>query len=115
MNNFQLSKNFNLREFQCRCCSQAKVSSRLVERLQQLRDRVGVPVMVTSGYRCPTHNRNVGGAPNSFHPQGLAADVRTGRHTPRELARLGEQLGFNGIGIYSNFVHLDLRSTPARW
>ena len=48
----------------------------LVERvLDPLREAYGKPIRVTSGYRCPQLNRLVGGAPNSQHMRGEAADI----------------------------------------
>ena len=43
--------------------------------LQPLRDELGKPVQVTSGYRSARLNAHVGGVPNSYHLQGLAADI----------------------------------------
>ncbi len=43
--------------------------------LQPLRDKLGKPVVVTSGYRSPAVNAAVGGARNSAHMSGLAADI----------------------------------------
>ena len=43
--------------------------------LQPLRDHMGVPVIITSGYRCRLLNRMVGGVPNSQHIAGEAADI----------------------------------------
>lgn len=47
----------------------------LAELLERIRERLGVPVMVTSGYRCPQLNRVVGGVTSSDHTQGHAADI----------------------------------------
>ena len=48
----------------------------LVEQvLDPLRERYGKPIRVTSGYRCPKLNTLVGGAPNSQHMRGEAADI----------------------------------------
>ena len=56
------------------------------EVLQPLRDLVGVPVIVTSGYRSPELNRAIGGAPNSAHMQGRAADIVVPSFgTPRDV------------------------------
>ena len=44
--------------------------------LDPLREAWGAPIIVTSGYRCPVLNARVGGAKNSYHLQGMAADIR---------------------------------------
>ena len=46
--------------------------------LDPLRESWGKPIVVTSGYRCPELNKAVGGAKNSHHMQGMAADISTG-------------------------------------
>ena len=43
--------------------------------LQPLRDAVGVPVKISSGYRCPALNKAVGGSATSQHMKGEAADI----------------------------------------
>ena len=51
----------------------------LVEQLlDPIRRRYGAPIIITSGYRCPALNTAVGGALNSHHIVGCAADVTTG-------------------------------------
>lgn len=61
----------------------------LAELLERIRATVGVPVLVTSGYRCPPLNRAVGGVTSSDHTQGHAADfIAPGFGTPTEVARL---------------------------
>lgn len=45
--------------------------------LDPLREAWGAPIIVTSGYRCPALNKAVGGATNSQHIYGQAADIRT--------------------------------------
>lgn len=42
--------------------------------LQPLRDYLGCPVIVTSGFRCAELNKKIGGKPNSHHLMGYAAD-----------------------------------------
>lgn len=65
----------------------AKNLQALAEALERVRDLVGGPIRVTSGYRNPRVNAAVGGVANSDHAQGLAADIqRPGMH-PRDLAR----------------------------
>ena len=43
--------------------------------LEPLREHFGIPVIISSGYRCPALNRAVGGVPNSQHLKGEAADI----------------------------------------
>ena len=47
-----------------------------LEVLQPLRDHLGKPVVVSSGYRCKDLNRKVGGVENSQHLKGEAADIK---------------------------------------
>lgn len=46
--------------------------------LDPAREAMGIPIYVNSGYRCPQLNRLVGGATNSQHTKGEAADITTG-------------------------------------
>jgi len=110
INNFRLTENFNLREFQCQHCGVVMIDDRLVELLQKMRDRLGKPIIVTSGYRCPEHDKEVGGTGDSFHTRGLAADIYCPGFPLDALRDLADAIGFNGIGInYKNLhVHVDL-------
>jgi uncharacterized protein YcbK (DUF882 family) len=68
-----LSPNFNSSEFDCHdsgCCSKTLVDEQLVKYLQKIRDHFKKPVVVSSGYRCETHNKKAGGVPASRHMQG---------------------------------------------
>jgi len=115
VNDFILTDNFNLAEFECRHCGTVKLCPELVRRLQQIRDIVGSAVEVTSGYRCPTHNKNVGGASNSQHLTGRAADINT-HLTPEELYAIADEIFFDGgLGLYSWGIHVDTRGHRARW
>jgi len=116
INNLQISKHFYLSEFLCHDGSnEITLDYKLVELLQKLRWVVGRPIKIVSGYRTVSHNRNVGGSPKSQHLVGRAADITVKGYNPKQLAELAEQLGFDGIGIYPNFVHLDCRGYKARW
>lgn len=44
--------------------------------LQPLRDKIGQPIIITSGFRSERLNKHVGGVANSYHLRGLAADIR---------------------------------------
>lgn len=116
LNNLKISKNFKLYEFQCKDGNGVvKIDSVLVDKLQELRDLIGKPVIINSAYRTPEYNKKVGGSPNSQHLLGKAADIRVNGLTPKQLANYCEKIGFGGIGIYKTFVHVDTRQGKARW
>lgn len=112
MNKIKISKDFSLYEFQCKDGSQlVKIDSKLVDKLQQLRDRLGIPMIINSGYRTPEHNKRVNGSINSQHLLGKAVDISIlNQKLPIETIRdLAETIGFDGIGMYDTFIHLDVR------
>ncbi len=118
--NIQLTKNFNLKEFGCKDGSEEiKLDMDLVTALQKLRDFVSVPITIMSGYRNEAYNKKIGGSPNSQHLYGKAADIHIMSMEPEEIyylvVRFNHIFGFTGIGLYDSFVHLDVRSTPSKW
>lgn len=85
---------------------------RLAAHLEALRADVGRALPIISGFRTPTHNAQVGGAPESMHLEALAADMHPGLVTVNQA----EDAGFMGIGTKGGWVtHVDLRANPARW
>lgn len=50
--------------------------NKLAQVLQKIRDAYGQPIIVTSGYRSFEVNHKVGGASNSDHVFGAAADIK---------------------------------------
>lgn len=114
----QLSENFQVREFACKDRSDVIfVAPELVTILQKIRTRFGKPVTINSAYRTPTYNKKVGGATFSQHCHGTAADIRVAGVSPRQVAAYVETLmpDKGGIGIYSNFTHIDVREVKSRW
>ena len=95
------------------------VQEGLYQLLEEIRDEFGKPIVVNSGYRSPEHNKNIGGAKNSYHVKGMAADIRP-QHGPdfqRELKRLKQIANkkcYGGVGSYPTFVHVDFGSWR-RW
>ncbi len=107
----RLSEHFWEREFACRCgCGAVRVNVRLVAMLERLRAALGGrPVAISSGYRCPAHNRAAGGAKSSQHLPGNAADVVVAGAAPEDVAAAAEELGFPWVGRYAGFTHVDVR------
>lgn len=107
-----LTTNFKVKEFKCNDGSdEIKIDSKLVNYLQQIRDWAGKAVTINSGYRTESYNEQIGGAKNSYHVKGQAADIVVSGKTPLEVARKAEDLGMLGIIKYSSFVHVDTRTT----
>ena len=109
-------KYFAVKEMACKCgCGKVMFDVGLRDKLDALRELVGKAVYISSGYRCPEHNAHVGGVHNSYHTRGIAADIYAKGIPPRALAKMAEEIGFDGIGIYKSFVHVDVRGYKARW
>lgn len=49
--------------------------NKLADYLDIIREKVGKPILISSGFRCPELNKAVGGVSNSQHQKGLAADL----------------------------------------
>ena len=107
-------KYFGVNEFACKCCGQLPgngMSSVLLDRLDKLREMYGAPIYVSCGYRCPEHNAEVGGVPNSQHVDGTAADIYVDGDYRTFFDLVVSSGLFDGVGYYpdSQFVHVDVR------
>jgi uncharacterized protein YcbK (DUF882 family) len=128
----RLSKHFTVEEFDCHNGTKvqrrdyAGLQALCRQYLEPLRRKFG-RVTINSGYRTRAYNASIGGASQSFHVytehdgNDQAADIRCQRGTPRQwhayLAgiRQRKRNGRGGLGLYSNFVHVDLRDYKADW
>lgn len=92
--------------------------AQLVERLlDPLRERLGEPIAILSGYRSPEVNTLVGGVPDSQHTLGEAADCYCLAGPERLLAVLrASGLPFDQAIVYRrrNFLHLSHRAGRCR-
>lgn len=112
------AKYFAEAEFECRCCGGLPddgLDERLLEVLDKIREAIGEPLYIESGYRCRSHNEEVGGVADSQHIHGRAADVYADGASVLKIAALAEEAGADGIGLYDDFVHIDTRGSHARW
>lgn len=113
-----LSKNFRVKEFACKDGSDLiLIDDKLVDALQKIRDFFGNPITINSAYRNATYNKKIGGVSNSQHTKGTASDIVVKNVNPVDVANYAEYLlgDKGGIGLYSNFVHIDTREKRARW
>ena len=90
--------------------------TRLAALLEQVRALVGAPIAISSGYRSPALNKAVGGAANSAHVLGLAADISTAKLTPKALALLIRQsdIAFDQLIYEGTWVHIGLSTGALR-
>jgi|tagenome__1003787_1003787.scaffolds.fasta_scaffold20300870_2 uncharacterized protein YcbK (DUF882 family) len=121
----RLTAHFNSAEFDCHDGTPTPAHAyddlrRLCrDFLEPLRHRFG-PVIIVSGYRHAAYNRQVGGAPDSFHiyresRAGAAADVQARNGGPAQWTSYLNALHANGLHGYSDHVHVDNRAGSARW
>ncbi len=110
------TKNFKVSEFTCKCgCNQNKIDQRVIDMAQVIRDAMGVPVRINSGYRCEKHNAKVGGVKGSYHSQGLAADLscsKGGKALYLAIQKLWNEgklpeLQWCKYYVKKNFCHID--------
>lgn len=126
----QLSKHFKLEEFlspndphkpTVQHAENLKDLCELV--LEPLREALGRPIRITSGYRSPLHNKRIGGHPGSLHKTGLACDfaVKSDDEMVKVAAVASRIKAVGAIGLYpgQGFVHVDIRrrvgTKPIYW
>lgn len=86
--------------------------------LDPAREKLGMPIKVSSGYRCPLKNKAVGGVENSQHLRGEAADISVKSEKLKvksdldELASIIVRQGkFDQLIIYPTFLHVSYKRT----
>lgn len=116
---------FSDNELRCKCgcfsLPQNGMNEELLQRLDRLREIVGEPIHVSSGYRCSNHEieaprveqRGYGGQ----HWFGKAVDIYCDNLTMDELADLATSVGFRGVerNDLLDYVHVDVREEPYYW
>lgn len=128
---------FKKSEFACKCCGKLPEVAEehyyymVFYFLGQLRRDIGKPVIISSGYRCPKHNKAVGGKTSSYHTIPASATFRhpcaVDMYCPYlnvtdfcYRLKYAVDLNYCGYHIYVNekrlyFVHLDFRGYWSRW
>lgn len=116
--NTQISKYFTLGEILRYDKARIPISNeiktnilKLTQELDKIRDAWGSPIIITSGYRPPSVNARVGGARNSRHIFGDAADIAPTHNLKGFQIWLDERwFGALGYGAQKGFVHIDMRN-----
>ena len=105
----RLTENFTSEEMACNCgCGEGTMDASFMEALQNARRIFQQPMVITSGFRCEQHNRDVGGTPDSAHLRGKAADIKTSGSRERFLLVDALRIsGFTRIGMANSFTHAD--------
>lgn len=106
--NKYVPRYFSKKELECPCCGKCEMDDNFLMLLDRAREFAGIPFIITSGFRCERHNKEVGGVRNSAHTKGLAVDIIA--DNPRRrfiILKALLDVGFNRIGIASKFIHVD--------
>ena len=114
----QISPHFKRSEFACKCgCGFDTVDVDLISVLEAVRHEFNSPVTVNSGCRCDGHNMRIGGAADSLHRIGKAADIVVNDIDPVDVAAWlnGAYPKSLGIGTYRTHTHVDVRLNRERW
>jgi len=102
---------FTPTETECRCGCGMQIDDALLKQLNDARAIAGVPFVITSGARCPWHNKQVGGVEDSSHTKGLAVDIAvpSSERTFHIMKGLMDA-GFKRIGWNQSkkFIHADI-------
>ena len=107
---------FTLDEFNCTHTGENNMSPEFLVALDNLRHECGFPFIITSGYRSIDHPIEAAKAVPGTHSRGIAADIKITNGQQRYLIlKKAYELGFTGIGIAKDFVHLDTRMSPVTW
>ena len=109
------ARYFQPKEFADRSNGSLLLDYQFVDRCDRLRSRCGFSLRINSSYRSRRHNALVGGSPLSRHRFAQAADFSIIDRDAELIHRLALELGFNGIGKYQTFIHVDTRERSASW
>ena len=121
---FDKDQYFKSSEFVCQCkykeCKEQKINKDLIKKLILLRKEINEPLVITSGFRCEAHQKdlrkqgvNTVVASKSTHELGDAADVYPIRMKIKDFMIFCAKQ-FKAIGIAKTFLHVDLRDDKER-
>lgn len=120
MNIEMLSENFSRAELECKCgCHDCEIKPEIVDVLQKIRDGIGKPLYVSSGYRCKNHpvesmkEKNPLSPPGA-HVEGYAVDIICHGQVALFIMAMALQLGITRVGVFQKgrasgrYLHIDV-------
>ncbi len=112
----ELAPHLTYTEIACPCCGLGFCTMDLLLAWTSLRLLVDSPILVFSGFRCASRNREVNGSPTTKHLSGKALDISVVSLEPSdELWTMILRSGFTGIGRGVRLLHVDVRDRPYFW
>jgi zinc D-Ala-D-Ala carboxypeptidase len=119
-------KNFVEAEFRCKHTGRCEMHPDFMDRLQSLRNEYGKPMLISSGFRHPSHPVEMRKPRPGAHTFGRAADIMVSHADAVELLGLAIRHGFTGFGVAQRpgsprFIHIDdmapevTRPRPSIW
>ena len=103
---------FTRDEFACSHTGECFMQDKFMDALHHLRIHYGKPMVITSGYRSPSHPIEANKQKPGVHSMGIACDIAVSGENAMELLHLALAHGFTGIGVNqrgsSRFIHLDM-------
>lgn len=111
MNNMKYSKYFSNAEFQhcIPACSINDMDDNLLTFIDNLRESIKKPLILTSAYRSPEYDKSKGRSGKSAHTEGKAVDIQCNDSQLRwKIISNALALGCTRIGVGNTFVHLDI-------
>ena len=120
------SKYFSFDEMKCKCgCDQAPMDQEFMDLLDTIRESLGKPLIISSGYRCPNHPIEKKKIKPGAHATGKAADIAVSGGDAQRVLLAAMILEVNRLGVQQKgsgrFIHVDVATetdgfpTPALW
>lgn len=105
-----MAKYFKPEEFR-RCtpaCSIDDMDATFLNRLDELREKAGIPLIISSAFRTKDYEKSKGRSGTSSHCEGKAVDIICGSSQNRyKIVKAAIECGFTRIGIAKTYIHVD--------
>ncbi len=115
-------KNFHIDEFRCQHCGKDGIDMDFARTIDKLRDDVGFPLIISSGYRCAEHPIEARKEKPGAHTTGRAVDLAVTGEQALIVLKAALNMGFQRVGVQQKgsgrFIHLDQAlgfPAPAIW